>query len=83
MMGGYGGYGFGAGMGFGGIGMILIWIVLIVAAVVLVRWLVSGSRSRTDADRGGTALDILRERYARGEIDKNEFDRKRRDLGAQ
>jgi putative membrane protein len=80
MMGGYGGYGFGAGMGFGGIGMILVWIVLIVAAVVVVRWFVSGSRSGTGAQRGGTALDILRERYARGEIDKEEFERKSRDL---
>jgi len=45
---------------------------------VLVKWLVGGKGdSRTGGDR---ALDILRERYARGEIDKDEFDTRKRDL---
>jgi len=77
-----GGYGFGAGMGFGGIGMILVWVVLIVAAVLAVRWVVDRSHPDAGVHRERGALDILRERYARGEIDKEEFDRKRRDLGA-
>jgi putative membrane protein len=47
-----------------------------VGLIALVRWLVTpGRASRTD-----TALEILRQRYARGEINKEEFDAKKRDL---
>jgi putative membrane protein len=64
-----------------GLGMLLamlaFWVVVIVVLVVGVRWLVAQGR---DARRD-TALEILRERYARGEIGKEEFDAKRRDLG--
>jgi putative membrane protein len=44
-----------------------------------VKWLFSGSSSQS---RGtdNRALEILKERYARGEIGKDEFDQKRRDL---
>ena len=66
-------------MGFGGAWMFLFWIVLIVAVVLLGRWLGSDSAGR-DNRRGKTALEILEERYARGEIGKEEFDQKKRDL---
>jgi putative membrane protein len=64
-----------------GIGMLLVmltfWILVVVALVAGVRWLVhQGREPRRDA-----ALEILRERYARGEIGKEEFDAKKRDLG--
>ena len=67
--------------GVWGLGMMLVmltfWVLVIVGLIALVRWLVSQGRySRTD-----TALEILRQRYARGEINKEEFDAKRRDLG--
>ena len=73
--------GFGGGIGFGGIGMILFWGLVIAGVVVLVRW--TGASGRAMAPRGETrtALDILRERYAKGEIDQREFEQKRRDLG--
>ncbi len=63
-----------------GIGMMLMmlvfWGLIIVALVFGIRWLVAeGRESRSD-----TALDILRQRYARGEINKEEFEAKKRDL---
>jgi len=49
----------------------------IIAAVLSICWLIrNSSGSRSDA-----AVAILRERYARGEITKDEFDAKLRDLG--
>jgi len=63
--------------GFGMMLMMLVfWGLIIVGLVLGLRWLVSqGRESRSDA-----ALDILRQRYARGEIDKEEFEAKKRDL---
>jgi putative membrane protein len=66
--------------GVWGFGMMLVmltfWVLVIVGLIALVRWLVTqGRASRTDS-----ALDILRQRYARGEINKEEFDAKKRDL---
>ncbi|MEN8171163.1 MAG: SHOCT domain-containing protein [Pseudomonadota bacterium] len=66
----------GYGMGFGGGFMWLFWIILIVVIVILVR---SASGSSGEK-RVRTALEILEERYARGEIEKEEFEQKRRDL---
>lgn len=66
--------------GVWGIGMMIMMFVfwgLVIAGIVLgIRWLVSqGREPRTDS-----ALEILRQRYARGEIDKEEFEAKKRDL---
>ena len=63
-----------------GLGMMLImlvfWGLIIVGLVLGIRWLVSqGRESRSDS-----AMDILRQRYARGEIDKDEFETRKRDL---
>ena len=61
-------------MGFGGLLMLFFWGAVIIGAVVLVRWLLDQSKG------GKSALQILQERYARGEIDKAEFEERRRDL---
>ncbi len=63
-------------MGFGMLFMVLFWVVLIVGVVLLVRWFL-GSSGFT---RGESALEILKKRYARGEIDQQEFEEKKRDL---
>lgn len=56
--------------------MVVFWGVVIVGVVLGIRWLVSLGRPATS----DTALEILRQRYARGEIDKQEFEAKKRDL---
>ncbi len=73
------GSGWGWGMGFGGLSMILLWVIIIVAVVALGKWLF-GRSSSLDLPRQKGALDILKERYARGEIGKEEFDEKKREL---
>ena len=65
----------GAGLGFL---MILFWGVVIVALVMLVSALFTGRRS--SSSEAESPLDILRKRYARGEIDKARYDAMRRDL---
>jgi putative membrane protein len=74
------GYGMAGGFGFGWIFMVLWWALIVVGIVVLVKWMLAGSGSGVRSDGGNKALDILRERYARGEIDEQEFQKKKRDL---
>ena len=58
--------------------MFLFWGLIIVGLVVLIRWLIGQSREA----RSDSALEILRQRYARGEISKEQFDAMRRDLSS-
>lgn len=81
MMWGYDGFGFGGGAM--GIGMLLFWGLIIAAIVVLARGFGSKSGGDEPRLREKTPLDILGERYAKGEIGKAEFEEKRRDLSAR
>ena len=72
------------GMIFGPFIMLLVLVVLIAAVVLLIRW--SGgpwapAAPPHSAAPNRTTLDILKERFARGEIDKEEFAERRRVLG--
>jgi putative membrane protein len=71
-------WGGGYGMIFGPLIMILVLAAVIAAAVLLVRWV--GGPWPATAPSHHTPLDILKERYARGEIDKEEYMRRRADL---
>lgn len=68
------------GWGWFGLMHVLWWVVIILGVVALVRWL--SERGGRGAGHAGAdqALAILRERYARGEIDKAEFEERKRDL---
>jgi putative membrane protein len=57
--------------------MLVFWGLVIAGVVVGLRWLVGQGRL-TQRDE---AFEILRQRYARGEIDKQEFETRKRDLG--
>jgi putative membrane protein len=77
----FGQWGMGYGYGYGGIFMILWWVLIIVGIVALVRWLMTSAPSRAGRQAAEkSALDILKERYARGEIEQEEFQRKKREL---
>jgi putative membrane protein len=68
----------GWGMGFG----FIFWLVILAAIIGGIVWLVraqplAGSQGR---DGRSTGLDVLEERYARGEISRDEYLQKKRDI---
>lgn len=72
---GFGIHGWGMGMGF-------IWIIGFILLILII-WLIvrivnQNNDSNTTTNK--SALDILKERYARGEISKNEFEEKKHDI---
>ena len=66
----------GWGMGFGPLFMLLVWVLVIAGVAALFR----SSWPRPDEPRGKTAAEIVQERYARGEIDRQEYEQKMRDF---
>ncbi len=75
-------YGMGPGMmwgwwGMGWIFMIIFWGLIVLGLVFLIRWIFGMSKGIKVED---SPLDILKKRYARGEIDKEEFEQKKKDL---
>ncbi len=79
MMGYYGGFGFSPWMG---IVMLLFWVLVIGGIAWLVAWLVREERLAHvgPGPSRPRPLDILRERYARGEITREQYEQMRRDL---
>ena len=71
-------WGGGSGILFGVIAMIVVIAAIVGVIVLVVRWLGVGPARRSGAERA--AIDILEERFARGEIDAQEFQDRRRIL---
>jgi putative membrane protein len=70
----FGNHGF-MGGGF----MWVFWLAVVVGIIFLVKWIIEqGRQSAQSTD--SNPLDILKRRYARGEIDKEEYERKWKDL---
>lgn len=83
-------YGFGHWVGFGIVGVIIsliIWVVIIAVFVRILAWAFGGGHRRRERwrhwhemSRGQSALDILNERYVKGEINKEEYEQKKKDI---
>ena len=66
---------------FGAIIMMAFWILVIVGLVFLIKWLIHATKGgKEESHSSSRALGILKERFARGEIDKEEFEAKRKIL---
>jgi putative membrane protein len=69
----------GYGMGWGwSIIMMVFWIAVIVGIIFLIRWIALSTDRRHETE--DSAMEILRNRYAKGEINKDEFEEKKKDL---
>ena len=82
---GWQGYGYGMMGNFGWgwfmpIFMILFWGLIIWGIVALARGLSGSSNSDSSSSRPDSALEVLKKRYARGEIDKEDYEEKKKDL---
>ena len=77
--------GYGWGMGVSGWLWMVGGLILLIGIVVLVVWAIGGLNRASDQRTGGGSrpepLDILRERFARGEISEAEFGQAKRALG--
>lgn len=68
---------FGDNIGLMGVGMWLFWIFFIVVIIVLLK-AVSGNGNVPPSEK--SPIEILKDRYARGEMDDEEFQRRRHEL---
>ena len=66
------------GFGYGGMFM---WIILLIVVGLLIYFIVQVQKTKGQTPaQGETHMDILKKRYAKGEISKEDFDRMKRDL---
>jgi putative membrane protein len=77
----WGDYGSGIGFwfGFGWLLMIVFWVLVILGVVYLVK-LIAGTGTKKEATKDEMPLEILKKRYAKGEITKEQFDQMKEDI---
>jgi putative membrane protein len=70
----------GSGLGYGYMGLGLIfWILIIVGVVLLIKWFVDQGKT-TGGEQQMSAMELLKTRYARGEITAEEFEEMKKRL---
>jgi putative membrane protein len=91
--GGYDGFGYGYGRhmmgggGFGGFGMgglmLVFWGLVLLGLILMINWLLTAIRNeKRDDSPYCDALHILKSRYAKGEIDREQYEQMRREISA-
>jgi putative membrane protein len=75
-------YGYHYGMGWMLVSLVF-WILLIAGAVLLVLWIIGKSGRGTRVRVEESALDILKKRYARGEITKEQYEEMKKDISPE
>jgi putative membrane protein len=80
---GYGGHMMGGmgGWGMGGL-MLVFWGLVLFGLILMINWLLAATRSESNGRRTCDALDILKTRYAKGEIDREDYEQMRRELSS-
>jgi len=68
--------GMGWWMGFGGLWMILFWV----GVIALIVWVIKKVTEKNDSPPRHNPLDTAKERYARGEITREQFEQIKKDL---
>ncbi|NIP43619.1 MAG: hypothetical protein GWO41_13665 [candidate division Zixibacteria bacterium] len=64
-------------MAYGGLWMIIFWILVVIGIVFLIKYTVDRTSSRSEEP---SAMDVLKRRYASGEISKEEYEEKKKEL---
>lgn len=70
----------GGGMGGWMVFNMIFWLLLVVGVVLLAVWAVQKFVTGGSGKVEESALDILKKRYARGEISREEYEEKKRDI---
>ena len=59
---------------------VIFWVIVIIAVIYLIKWAAGETKTKSVEPSKKSAIEILEERYAKGEIDKKEFLEKKEDL---
>ena len=65
---------------WGGGWMMIFWWILIIAIILIAIRVIMRGRTNQSNNQAGSPLEILKQRYAKGEITKEEFEERKSDL---
>ena len=57
--------------------MVVFWILVIIGIIFISKWSIDRGKGKAEGD---SALEILKKRYAKGEINKTEYEEKKKDI---